>query len=73
MIRTLLAARYVLFAAVVLLVAVLALWGRRVGYEQSINSFFADDDPDMRRLSAGGRGRSATTTSSSWSTTTPSC
>ena len=47
MIRTLLAARYVLFAALVLLVAVLALWGRRVGYEQSINSFFADDDPDM--------------------------
>ena len=72
-IRTLLAARYVLFSAVVVLVVALALWGRRVGYEQSIKSFFADDDPYMAGLSAGGRARSATTTSCSWSTTTPSC
>ena len=48
MIRALLAARYVTFSAVVVLLVVLALWGRRVGYEQSINSFFAEDDPDMR-------------------------
>jgi predicted RND superfamily exporter protein len=26
----------------------LGLWGRRVSYEQSINSFFAEDDPYMR-------------------------
>ncbi len=48
MIRALLAARYVTFAAVALLLVALALWGRRVGYEQSINSFFAEDDPHMR-------------------------
>ena len=48
MIRTLLAARYVVFSAVVVLLVVLAVWGRRVGYEQSINSFFAEDDPYMR-------------------------
>ncbi len=48
MIRALLAARYVTFAAIVVLLAVLALWGRRVTYEQSINSFFAEDDPYMR-------------------------
>ena len=48
MIRTLLAARYVTFSAVVVLLVVLAVWGQRVGYEQSINSFFAEDDPYMR-------------------------
>src|SRR5262245_36268297 len=47
-IRVLFAARYVTFAAVALLLLVLALWGRRVSYEQSINSFFAEDDPYMR-------------------------
>ena len=47
-IRTLLAVRYVVFAAVVLLLIGLAVGGRRVGYEQSINSFFAEDDPYMR-------------------------
>ena len=73
MIRTLLAARYVVFSAVVVLLVVLAVWGRRVGYEQSINSFFAEDDPYMAGLPAGGADASATTTSSSWSTTTPSC
>ncbi len=48
MIRTLLAVRYVVFSAIVILLVVLAVWGRRVGYEQSINSFFAEDDPYMR-------------------------
>jgi predicted RND superfamily exporter protein len=47
-IRTLLAARYFLFIAVVLLLIALGLWGRRVSYEQSISSFFAEDDPYMR-------------------------
>jgi uncharacterized protein len=46
-IRALLAARYVTFAAVVLLLVALAWFGKRVGYEQSINSFFAEDDPYM--------------------------
>ena len=41
MIRSLLAARYVAFTAVVLLLLVLAVSGKRVSYEQSINSFFA--------------------------------
>ena len=48
MIRALLAARYVTFTAVVLLLVVLAWSGKRVSYEQSINSFFAEDDPYMR-------------------------
>ncbi len=48
MIRALLSARYVTFSAVVVLLVVLALWGQRVSYEQSINSFFAEDDPYMR-------------------------
>ena len=47
MIRALLAARYVTFTAVVLLLVVLAWSGKRVSYEQSINSFFAEDDPYM--------------------------
>ncbi len=46
-IRMLLSARYVTFATALLLAVVLAIWGRRVGYEQSIHSFFAEDDPDM--------------------------
>ena len=46
-IRALLAARYVTFAAVVLLFVALAWSGKRVSYEQSINSFFAEDDPYM--------------------------
>jgi predicted RND superfamily exporter protein len=46
-IRILLAARYVVFAAVLVLLVVLVAKGRRVGYEQSIHSFFAEDDPDM--------------------------
>ncbi len=47
MIRLLLAARYVTFSAVVVLLVLLALLGKRVTYDQSISSFFADDDPDM--------------------------
>jgi predicted RND superfamily exporter protein len=46
-IRALLAARYATFGAVVLLLLALAILGKRVSYEQSINSFFAADDPYM--------------------------
>jgi uncharacterized protein len=46
-IRALLAARYATFAAVALLLVALAISGKRVSYEQSINSFFAADDPYM--------------------------
>ena len=46
-IRSLLAVRYVAFTAVVLLLLLLAVSGKRVSYEQSINSFFAADDPYM--------------------------
>ena len=47
MIRALLAARYVTFTTIVLLLVWLAWTGKRVSYEQSISSFFAEDDPDM--------------------------
>src|SRR3954469_1790600 len=47
-IRALLDARYVTFSAVAILLLVLAVGGHRVSYEQSINSFFAEDDPYMR-------------------------
>lgn len=47
MIRVLLKARYVAFAAVALLLGYLIVFGHRVTYEQSIDSFFADDDPAM--------------------------
>jgi len=46
-IRALFAARYVTFTAAALLLVALAFMGKRVGYEQSIGSFFADDDPYM--------------------------
>jgi len=46
-IRALFAARYVTFVAAALVLVVLAFTGKRVGYEQSIGSFFADDDPYM--------------------------
>lgn len=39
--------RHVFGAAVVTLLVGLALFGERVGYEQSIGSFFAEDDPVM--------------------------
>ena len=47
--------RRVSIAAVALLLVGLIVAGKRVGYEQSIKSFFADDDPaivDYRRASA---------------------
>ncbi len=47
MIRALLWCRYLALAAMVLTLTWLIIWGKRVRYEQSINSFFADDDPDM--------------------------
>ncbi|MHC5538852.1 RND transporter, partial [Singulisphaera rosea] len=47
MIRILLKARYLAFFAVVTLLVVLVLFGGRVSYEQSIKSFFAEDDPVM--------------------------
>jgi predicted RND superfamily exporter protein len=46
-IRFLLRARYVSTALVVLLMAGLLVWGRHVRYEQSIQSFFAEDDPTV--------------------------
>ncbi len=46
-IRLLLAARYVTFAAVAILLVLLACFGKRVSYDQSISSFFAEDDPNM--------------------------
>jgi predicted RND superfamily exporter protein len=46
-IRLLLQARHAAFAAVVVLLVVLLLFGKRVSYEQSIKSFFAEDDPVM--------------------------
>ena len=45
MIRTLIAIRYVLFGSVVAALALLVLFGRHVKYEQSLESFFASDDP----------------------------
>jgi predicted RND superfamily exporter protein len=46
-IRALFAARYFVFTVTAFLLLALAVMGRRVGYEQSIGSFFADDDPYM--------------------------
>jgi len=43
----LLKARHVAFAVVLVLLVGLLLFGRSVKYEQSIKSFFADDDPVM--------------------------
>ena len=47
MIELLLRARHVAFVGVLVLLAALVAGGRRVGYEQSIKSFFADGDPLM--------------------------
>jgi predicted RND superfamily exporter protein len=47
-IRILLASRHLSFAAAVLSLLVLIVAGKRVSYEQSISSFFAEDDPYMR-------------------------
>ena len=46
-IRRLLDARYATFVIVALLLLALAISGKRVSYEQSINAFFAADDPYM--------------------------
>ena len=45
MIRTLIAIRYVLFGSVIAGLALLIVFGRHVKYEQSLESFFASDDP----------------------------
>ncbi|MBV8556016.1 MAG: hypothetical protein JO116_10660, partial [Planctomycetaceae bacterium] len=55
MIRVLLQARYVSFAAVAVLLGLLIAFGRRVGYEQSIQSFFAEDDPAMNAYQKAAR------------------
>lgn len=47
MISFLLRARHLAFGLVVALLIVLSLFGKRVSYEQSIKSFFAEDDPIM--------------------------
>ena len=47
MIGLLLRWRYVSAAATASCSVLLVLFGKRVSYEQSIKSFFADDDPDM--------------------------
>lgn len=57
MIRLLLSARHVLFLAAVALLAILIVADRKVSYEQSIKSFFAEDDPaivDYRRAGVFG-------------------
>jgi predicted RND superfamily exporter protein len=51
----LLQARFLTFGAIVLLLLLLLGFGRRVSYEQSIKSFFADDDPDMAKYQAAAR------------------
>jgi len=51
----LLRARYVSFLLVLCLLGLLIAFGKRVSYEQSINSFFADDDPVMAAYQAAAR------------------
>jgi predicted RND superfamily exporter protein len=46
-IRALLWSRFASFAAVLAMLVALLLLGRHVTYEQSIQSFFPDDDPDV--------------------------
>jgi hypothetical protein len=46
-IRFLLQARYAALVGAVTLLVLLMAFGGRVSYEQSIKSFFADDDPVM--------------------------
>ena len=55
MIRALLKARHVSFAVTAVALVLLAIFGKRVSYEQSIKSFFADDDPDMARYQAAAK------------------
>ncbi|AMV38302.1 efflux RND transporter permease subunit [Planctomyces sp. SH-PL62] len=47
MIELLLRSRYVVGSVVLALLAYLIVFGEHVGYEQSISSFFAEDDPAM--------------------------
>ena len=47
MIGLLLRSRYVTAGATAILLVLLVLFGKKVRYEQSIGSFFADDDPYM--------------------------
>jgi predicted RND superfamily exporter protein len=46
-IRILLRARHAMFAAAIAALVLLMLFGQRVSYEQSIKSFFSDNDPVM--------------------------
>ena len=55
MIGILLRARYISFALVVGALVLLAIYGKRVSYEQSIKSFFADDDPVMGAYQAAAK------------------
>jgi hypothetical protein len=54
-IRLLLKTRHVSFALTLLALVLLAIFGKRVGYEQSIKSFFADDDPHMAAYQAAAK------------------
>jgi predicted RND superfamily exporter protein len=53
--EALLKARHVSFAVTAIALVLLALYGKRVSYEQSIKSFFADDDPNMALYQAAAR------------------
>ncbi|WP_337173402.1 MMPL family transporter [Paludisphaera sp.] len=52
MFEFLLRSRYVVGAGVLALLAYLVAFGEHVRYEQSIASFFADDDPDLKAYQA---------------------
>ncbi len=52
MIRALLRARHITMLLTAVLLVLLLAFGQRVNYEQSIKSFFADDDPDMAAYQA---------------------
>jgi predicted RND superfamily exporter protein len=54
-IQALLKARHVSFGVTAVALVLLAIFGKRVGYEQSIKSFFADDDPNMARYQAAAK------------------
>ena len=55
MIGALLKARHVSFGVTAVALVLLAVFGKRVSYEQSIKSFFADDDPHMARYQAAAK------------------
>jgi predicted RND superfamily exporter protein len=54
-IGALLKARHVSFTVTAVALVLLGLFGKRVSYEQSIKSFFADDDPHMTRYQEAAR------------------